>query len=140
MSVKHLTPSRVFVGTVKSQKIQLETLLRISQHGDGAYLFLPRDVVDVYHLLPGDRVKVKLVESFRLISGLDKEKKEAVREEKVEAVLAIPRQKRRREKKHVVEDEFKIEKQSNQAEETTEVIDEEGPLLAETEGRWKEEE
>jgi len=89
-------PSRLFLGTVKSQKIQLETLLRISQHGDGAYLFIPKDVVDVFHLLPGDRVKVKLVESYRLLSGAKQEEADATRQEQVEPTLVVPRQRRRR--------------------------------------------
>lgn len=129
MSVKPPTPSRVFIGTVKSQQIHLEALLRISQHGDGAYLFLPRDIVDVYHLLPGDRVKVKLVESFRLISGREREKQEVTRDEKVEPVLAIPRQKRRRERKHVTETGLKREERTGQEEETEE---DDGRLLIES--------
>ena len=67
MSMK---PSRTFMGKVKKHPIGLETLLRLSQHGDGCYAFIPRDLVDVFRLLPGDRIQVKLVSSYRLISGL----------------------------------------------------------------------
>jgi antitoxin component of MazEF toxin-antitoxin module len=90
--------SRTFIGKVKKRAIGLETLLRISQHGDGAYLFLPKDVVDVFHLIPGDRVQVKLVASYRLLSAIEEEKAEATRQEKIEPTLVIPRQRRRRRK------------------------------------------
>jgi antitoxin component of MazEF toxin-antitoxin module len=96
-------PSRLFVGKVKKKAIGLETLLRISQHGDGAYLFIPKDVVDCYRLLPGDRVKVRLVESFRLIAGVQEEA-EATREEKIEPVLVVPRSRRRRRKMNLDSD------------------------------------
>ena len=91
-------PPRFFLGVVKRQKIQLETLLRISQHGDGAYLFIPKDIIDCYRLLAGDRVKVQLVESFRLISGVEKEEADKTREAKIEPILVIPKQRRRRRK------------------------------------------
>lgn len=89
-------PSRVFVGRVKKHLIGLETLLRISQHGDGCYAFIPKDIVDCFHLLPGDRVQVKLVTSYRLISGVEQEESDAVHEEKIESTLVIPKQRRRR--------------------------------------------
>lgn len=136
--------SRVFVGAVKSQRIQLETLLRISQHGDGLYLFVPKDIVDVYALLPGDRIKVRLVEAYRV----EREKPHVTSEEKVEPVLVISKLKRRRRKKLKVtkddfsEDAFPItcEGESNQAEQTPEVPEEEdGPLLIDSGGSWKEE-
>ena len=91
-------PSRVFVGKVNKRAIGLETLLRLSQHGDGCYAFIPKDIVDCFHILPGDRVQVKLVASYRLISGAEEEKADATREEKVEPILIIPRQRRRRKK------------------------------------------
>jgi len=91
-----MKPSRVFVGKVKKRNIGLETLLRISQHGDGAYLFLPKDIVDVFHLVPGDRVQVKLTASYRLISGVEQEEEDATRQEKIESTLVVPRPRRRR--------------------------------------------
>lgn len=138
------TASRVFVGSVKPQKIQLETLLRASQHGDGLYLFVPKDVVDIYALLPGDRIKVKLVEAYRV----EREKPHVASEEKVEQVLVVSKSKRRRRKKlKVTKDDFSDDKflgtheeESNQAKKTAEEAEEDGPLLCETEGRWKEEE
>jgi hypothetical protein len=96
MSVK---PSRIFIGKVKKHPIGLETLLRLSQHGDGCYAFIPRDLVDVFHLLPGDRIQVKLVSSYRLISGLEQEEADTIREEKVEPTLVVPRPRRRRKAK-----------------------------------------
>jgi antitoxin component of MazEF toxin-antitoxin module len=84
------------VGRVKKHLIGLETLLRISQHGDGCYAFIPKDIVDCFHLLPGDRVQVKLVTSYRLISGVEQEESDAVHEEKIESTLVIPKQRRRR--------------------------------------------
>jgi hypothetical protein len=88
--------NRVFLGVVKPRKIELETLLRTSQHGDGMYLFVPKDIVDVYSLIPGDRVKVKLIESFRLLSGVEQDKADETDEEKIEPVLVSPRKKKKR--------------------------------------------
>jgi hypothetical protein len=71
------------IGAVKAQKIDLQALLRVSAHGDGLYLFIPRDIVDVYGIVSGDRVKVKLLNLYRLEkeAELDKE------EERIETVL-----------------------------------------------------
>ena len=102
-------PPRVFLGTVKKRMIGLETLLRISQHGDGAYLFIPKDIIDCYRLLPGDRVKVRLVESFRLVSGVEKEEEDKTGEERIEPVLAVPRSRRRRRKKLLTDEELSSE-------------------------------
>jgi hypothetical protein len=138
--------SRVFMGTVKSQKIQLETLLRTSQHGDGMYLFIPKDVVDVYGLLPGDRVKVKLVESYRLIGDVEREKTRMPSEEKIESTLVVPKSKRRgRKRLKVTKDKFSEddlpektrEEESDQTGKTAE--EEDGPLLIDSKGEWKEE-
>jgi hypothetical protein len=135
--------SRVFVGAVKAEKIQLETLLRASRHGDGIYLFIPKDIVDVYGLVAGDRVKVKLVEAYRV----EREKAQITSEEKVEPVLVIPKVKRQRKRKlKVTETDFSgdrfleiHEKESDQAEKTA-VEEEDGLLLIDSEGKWKEEE
>ena len=97
-------PSRTFLGKVKKRVIGLETLLRLSQHGDGTYAFIPKDVIDVFSLLPGDRIQTKLVASYRLISSAEQEEAEATREEKVEPTLVIPRQRRRRRKPNLDSD------------------------------------
>jgi hypothetical protein len=119
-------PSRVFLGKVKKRAIGLETLLRISQHGDGAYLFLPKDVVDCYRLLPGDRVKVRLVESFRLIAGVQEEA-EATREEKIEPVLVVPRSRRRRRKVNLDSD-TEFQEPTEKENKPTEVSEEENGI------------
>jgi antitoxin component of MazEF toxin-antitoxin module len=105
--------------------IGLETLLRISQHGDGAYLFVPKDVVDVFHLMPGDRIQAKLVASYRLISGAEEEEADATRQEKVESTLVIPKQRRRRRRKPNIDSGIDIEPQeSTEKEEEENGIDE----------------
>lgn len=131
MSMK---PSRTFMGKVRKHVIGLETLLRLSQHGDGCYAFVPKDIVDCFHLLPGDRVQVKLVASYRLISSLEEE---AVREEKVEPILVVPRQRRRRRKRNLDSDsEFQetTEKEDVEPQESTENEAEPRPDLEEEEG------
>lgn len=90
---------RVFLGTVKEKKIGLECLLRASARGDGLYLYLPQDIVSVYGIMAGDRVKTKLIASFRLISSLEQEEGNKKREERIESVLAVPRQRGPRRKK-----------------------------------------
>jgi hypothetical protein len=112
-------PSRVFIGKVKKHPIGLETLLRASQHGDGLYLFVAKDIVDCFHLLPGDRVQVKLVTSYRLISGVEEEKADATREEKVEPILIIPRQRRRRRKKPDLDSDVGFQEPTEKEDEST---------------------
>jgi hypothetical protein len=106
-------PSRIFIGKVRKHVIGLETLLRISQHGDGAYLFLSRDIVDVFHLMPGDRIQAKLVASYRLISGVEEEEADATRQEKVESTLVVPRQRRRRRKPNLGSDTEFLSEEEN---------------------------
>jgi len=62
---------------VEAKKIGQEALLRVSRHGDGLYLFIPGDIIDVYDITSGDRIKVKLMTRFRLIKEA-KSKGEAV--------------------------------------------------------------
>jgi len=52
---------------VEAKKVNQEALLRVSRHGDGLYLFIPGDIIDVYDIASGDRIKVKLMTRFRLI-------------------------------------------------------------------------
>lgn len=122
-------PSRVFLGKVKKKMIGLETLLRLSQHGDGCYAFIPKDIVDCFHLLPGDRVQVKLVASYRLLSGEEQEETEDIREERIELTLVKPKERRRRRKPDLDSDsEFQESTESedeSQSTEPTEVSEEE---------------
>jgi len=46
-------------------KIGESRTLRVSVRGGGYYLYLPRDVVEVYGILAGDRVEVKLGRIYR---------------------------------------------------------------------------
>jgi len=39
--------------------------LRVSCRGGGYYLYLPRDLVEVYGILAGDRIEVKLGRIYR---------------------------------------------------------------------------
>lgn len=117
-------PSRVFVGRVKKHLIGLETLLRISQHGDGCYAFIPKDIVDCFHLLPGDRVQVKLVTSYRLISGVEQEESDAVHEEKIESTLVIPKQRRRR--KPNLDSDIEVQESSDNEAEPRQDLEENG--------------
>jgi len=39
--------------------------LRVSQQGGGLYLHLPRGLIDVYGIRPGDWIKARLTDLFR---------------------------------------------------------------------------
>ena len=72
---------RRYIGLVESKKVKQQLLLRVSQHGDGLYLFIPRDVVRTYDIIVGDRMKVELLTRFRFADG------EKSKGEQVDAVL-----------------------------------------------------
>lgn len=74
-------PKRRYIGLVQSRKVKQQLLLRVSAHGDGLYLFLPKDVVRTYDIIVGDRIKVELQTRFRFTDG------EASKEEQVGTVL-----------------------------------------------------
>jgi len=46
-------------------KIGLRTLLRVASRGGGLYLYITKDLVDVYGLMGGDQVEVTLGEIRR---------------------------------------------------------------------------
>ena len=60
---------RRYIGRVESKKVKQQLLLRVSQHGDGLYLFIPRDVVRTYDIIVVDRMKVELLTRFRFKDG-----------------------------------------------------------------------
>lgn len=49
----------------KIGKIDETRTLRCAQRGGGLYLFLPKDLVQIYDLMGGDRIQVKLGEIYR---------------------------------------------------------------------------
>jgi len=58
--------------------IGLTQLLRVSVQGAGLYLYLPKDIVDVYGIWAGDRIEVKL-------GTIHRQKKLAKKEKEIEA-------------------------------------------------------
>lgn len=46
-------------------KIGITTLARVSMRGGALYLYLPRDLVEAYGLMAGDKVEVKLEKLHR---------------------------------------------------------------------------
>jgi len=48
-------------------KIGETRTLRCAQRGGGLYLYLPRDLVEIYDLMGGDRIEVKLGRIYRPI-------------------------------------------------------------------------
>jgi len=58
-------------------EISLLTLLRVSAQGAGLYLYIPKDLVDVYGIMAGDRIEAKLGKihrSTKLVRGFKKVK------------------------------------------------------------------
>lgn len=85
-----------YLDPVEAKKIGQEALLRVSAHGDGLYLFIPRDFVEVYDIKSGDRIKVDLQTRYRLSKSIGNLEKESLT-----TVLVKPRKKvKRRKKQH----------------------------------------
>lgn len=51
------------------EKIGVVEVIRISAHGSGLYLRLPKDLVEWHRLKKGDRLKVKIEEVIRVGVG-----------------------------------------------------------------------
>jgi len=47
------------------REIKERRTLNVSTHGRGLYLYLPKDLCEVYEINGGDRVKVQLLELFK---------------------------------------------------------------------------
>jgi len=60
------------------RNIGLTTLLRVSVQGDGLYLYIPKNIIEVYGIMAGDRIEVKL-------GTVHREKKYVKRAKKIEA-------------------------------------------------------
>ena len=48
-----------------AREIKERRTLNVSTHGRGLYLYLPKDLCEVYEVNGGDRVKVMLLELFK---------------------------------------------------------------------------
>jgi len=62
------------------REIKERRTLNVSTHGRGLYLYLPKDLCEVYEINGGDRVKVQLLELFKRDHS-EEEKGEASKEE-----------------------------------------------------------
>lgn len=49
----------------KIKELRLRPILRVSQRGKGLYLYLPKTVVEVSEIRPGDRIEVDLRAVYR---------------------------------------------------------------------------
>jgi len=45
--------------------LDIRILARVSTHGGGYYLYLPKDIAETYGVLAGDRIEVHLGKHFR---------------------------------------------------------------------------
>jgi len=48
------------------REIKERRTLNVSTHGRGLYLYLPKDLCEIYGIIGGDRVKVQLLDLFRV--------------------------------------------------------------------------
>lgn len=48
-----------------SKRIGIVEILKVSRHGSGFYLRIPKDVVDWLDLESGDKVRIKVEEIFK---------------------------------------------------------------------------
>jgi len=46
-------------------KLGVTLLMRVSARGAGLYLFIPRDIRDVYGIMAGDQIEAKLDKHYR---------------------------------------------------------------------------
>jgi len=69
---------------VKKWKVEREIkerrTLNVSSHGRGLYLYLPKDLCEVYGVNGGDRIKAQLLELFKR-DWAEEEKGDASKEE-----------------------------------------------------------
>jgi len=47
------------------REIKERRTLNVSSHGRGFYLYLPKDLCEVYGIIGGDRIKAQLLELFK---------------------------------------------------------------------------
>jgi len=47
------------------REIKERRTLNVSSHGRGLYLYLPKDLCEVYGICGGDRIKTQLLELFK---------------------------------------------------------------------------
>lgn len=48
-----------------AQCLKVTILARVSAHGDGLYLYIPKDVREAYGILAGHKIEVQLLKHFR---------------------------------------------------------------------------
>lgn len=51
----------------KIQNLKIQPVLRVSKHGTGLYLYLPKHVNEMFGIMAGDRIEVHLLRHFRPI-------------------------------------------------------------------------
>lgn len=59
------------------REIKERRTLNVSGHGRGLYLYLPKDLCEVYEINGGDRVKAQLLELFKPAWGAEGEEEKA---------------------------------------------------------------
>lgn len=62
------------------REIKERRTLNVSSHGKGLYLYLPKDLCEIYGINGGDRVKVQLLELFKC-DWAEEEQEERLRHE-----------------------------------------------------------
>lgn len=48
------------------ENVRVTVIARVSGHGKGYYLYIPKDIIEAYKILPGDKIEVQLSRHFRL--------------------------------------------------------------------------
>jgi len=49
----------------EKQTLKVTVVSRVSAHGDGLYLYIPKDVIDVYGIAAGDKIEVQFLRQFK---------------------------------------------------------------------------
>ena len=59
------------VKEIKLGRIDVRILARVSAHGGGLYLYLPKDIAGAYGIVAGDRVEVQLMRHFKPVKRVE---------------------------------------------------------------------
>ena len=53
----------------EKQVLKITVIARVSAHGEGLYLYIPKDVVEAYGIIAGDKVEVQFLKHFKPVAA-----------------------------------------------------------------------
>ena len=49
----------------KVKSLKITVLMRVSAHGNGLYLYLPKDIVEAYGIIAGNKLGVQILDHYQ---------------------------------------------------------------------------